>query len=1058
MSDRGFKGAIFDLDGVITASAHLHSRAWKAMFDEFLEGWTRDKGEPFQEFTENDYLEFVDGKPRYQGVKSFLESRGVSLPFGDPDDPPDKLTYCGLGNRKNVSYQKQLEENGAQVFETSVALVKELRELGYKVGVASSSKNTKLVLEQTGLEELFETRVCGLVSEELGLKGKPDPDIFVKAADNLGLEPNECMMVEDAISGVQAGRTGNFGLVLGVARHMSGDELLANGADVVVADLGEIAVSDLEAWFKEGIEDDSWFLTYHSYRPKEEKLREALTVVGNGYMGTRGSIEGERASEHHYPGTYIAGLYNKLPTEVHGRVIYNNDFVNIPNWTIVEFAIGEGEYISPLDMEVLSYRHRLNMLKGLMERTIVVRDKAGRIMRVRSRRMVSMKKRHIAGLQFSVTPLNFSGVIKIRSAIDGSVINDGVDRYRQLASEHLEGLEAGELSDGAFVHVRTKNSKFDILVSSKEGVCLEGKSLDLKGEVETKDFETAKIYRLDAVEGKTLTLDKVVGVFASVDPALKDVKKAGEDFVAGDYAFQRLMDESAAEWRGIWERADVQILGDRFCQRVARLHAFHLLVTASPHNRELDAGMPARGLHGEAYRGHVFWDEVYIFPFYNWTFPDITKSLLRYRYRRLDAAREYARENGFKGAMYPWQTADDGSEETQILHYNPVSDTWGPDLSRRQRHVNIAVFYNIVSYWEQTGDDEFLKDFGLEMLLEVARFWSDISKKSDVDGRYHIAGVMGPDEYHEKLPGSEEEGVRDNAYTNIMVAWLMKEAVRLLDEWPDSIVKPVADKISFTKEETQRWREISEKMYVPIVEGGIISQFEGYMDLKELDWDAYRRKYGNIHRMDRILKAEGDNPDNYKVSKQADVLMTFYLLSPQTVKRILEKLGYELGDAIELLKKNYDYYLDRTSHGSTLSKVVHAAIAKDMGVRELTWKWFMEAMKSDINDTQGGTTLEGIHAGVMAGTLGVIIRNFAGVSFEKNEVVVQPNLPNHWKRLSFNIQNRGVRYFVEITDEQAMVRVEENGEVQTIQTSPGQHRVLDAVGDSRIMLDYRKGS
>ena len=253
MSESAFKGAIFDLDGVITASAHLHSKAWKAMFDEFLKGWTKEKGEPFHEFTEDDYLEFVDGKPRYEGVKSFLESRGVSLPYGDPKDGPEVLTYCGLGNRKNVTYQKQLKDEGAKVFETSVAFVEALKARDIKVGVASSSKNTKLVLEQTGLEELFETRVCGLVSAELGLKGKPDPDIFVKAAENLGLRPDDCLMVEDALSGVTAGRAGNFGLVLGVARHLSGEELLAQGADVVVADLGEITVDDVGDWFENGV-------------------------------------------------------------------------------------------------------------------------------------------------------------------------------------------------------------------------------------------------------------------------------------------------------------------------------------------------------------------------------------------------------------------------------------------------------------------------------------------------------------------------------------------------------------------------------------------------------------------------------------------------------------------------------------------------------------------------------------------------------------------------------------------------------------------------------------
>jgi beta-phosphoglucomutase family hydrolase len=247
-----FKCAIFDLDGVITETARLHSTAWKAMFDDFLRGYYARRGQPFKEFTDHDYLQYVDGKPRYQGVKSFLDSRGVDLPMGDPEDSVDRETCCGLGNRKNVNFQHIIETEGADVFQTSVDFVRELKRRGIRVGVASSSKNTVLVLKKAKLEDLFETRVRGLVSAELGLKGKPDPDIFVVAAKNLGYEPVETMMVEDAISGVTAGFRGKFGLVLGIARHIPASELKQCGADIVVKDLGEITVDQVFAWFDAG--------------------------------------------------------------------------------------------------------------------------------------------------------------------------------------------------------------------------------------------------------------------------------------------------------------------------------------------------------------------------------------------------------------------------------------------------------------------------------------------------------------------------------------------------------------------------------------------------------------------------------------------------------------------------------------------------------------------------------------------------------------------------------------------------------------------------------------
>ena len=245
-----FKCAIFDLDGVITDSAHVHMAAWKAMFDEYLVRWSGSRGVPFREFTEKDYLAYVDGKPRYQGAKCYFDVAGVTdLPMGDPTDPAGKETVCGLSNTKNDLYQKFLERDGATVFQSSVDFIRELKRRGIRVGVASSSKNTLLVLQKAKLEDLFETRVCGIVSAELGLKGKPDPDIFVVAAKQLGFEPHETLMVEDAISGITAGARGKFGFVLGIARHISAQELLACGAHRVVNDLAEISVDEVFAWF-----------------------------------------------------------------------------------------------------------------------------------------------------------------------------------------------------------------------------------------------------------------------------------------------------------------------------------------------------------------------------------------------------------------------------------------------------------------------------------------------------------------------------------------------------------------------------------------------------------------------------------------------------------------------------------------------------------------------------------------------------------------------------------------------------------------------------------------
>ena len=1024
MALKKFEGVILDLDGVITGTARVHGIAWESMFNDYLKMIAERDNTPFVPFDrEKDYLEYVDGKPRMDGVKSFLESRGIQLPFGDFDDPPDAETVCGLGNRKNKDFQKVLRKEGPDVFDSTMAFIKACKKRGIKIGVASSSQNCKLILELANIEKYFEARVGGVISRELNLKGKPEPDIFVTAAQWMGLKPGQCVVIEDAISGVQAGRNGNFGLTLGIAREIEGEVLIKNGADIVVRDMAEISLDRINQWFGKGIEADGWNLTYDAFDPKDEKLRETLTAVGNGYLGNRGSYEGEPASDVHYPGTYMAGVYNKPSSTVGGKRIYNNDFVNCPNWTLIEFAIGESDYLSPLKMNILSYQHKLNMKEGVMQRTVLCKDGVGRITRIQSRRVASMADPHVCAVKFDMTPINYTDTIRIRSAIDGTIINDNVTRYRQLTSKHLAPVSQGKTRNGIYLHVQTRQSKYQIVMSAKTQIYQQDKSIRPPKTVFQKKGYIAEIITLDAKENTTYSLEKLVSLFTSLDKGIAHPRKAGSRALAGIKSFKDVLGPNARAWSNLWKKADIRIHGDRFMQKVTRLHIYHLLVAASPNNRTIDAGITARGLHGEAYRGHVFWDDLYILPFYNLRFPEISKALLMYRYRRLDGARMYAKENGYQGAMYPWQTADGGEEETQIVHYNPKNDTWGPDLSRLQRHVSIAVFYNVWRYANDTNDNTFINEYGAEMMLDIARFWASATDVDKNIGRYSIKKVMGPDEFHEKLPGSDDHGIKDNAYTNIMVVWLLEKAMEVIKNLSNRTFNRISEKIGFNVEETEKWKDICKKMNLIISDDDILSQFDGYFGLKELDWQHYREKYDNVHRMDRILKAEGKSPDAYKVAKQADTLMTFYVLAPETVARILKQLGHPVEDPIELLKKNYEYYEQRTSHGSTLSKVVHAVISSYMAEEETAWEWFLEAMRSDIYDTQGGTTPEGIHCGVMAGTLDVITRYFAGIDFSHKIPEINPHLPHHWKEMSLKVRHKNIWYDVKLTQDKLQLTV-----------------------------------
>ena len=437
-----FEAVIFDLDGVITKTALVHSAAWKKMFDEYLLKREERDGEKFKEFShEKDYLPYVDGKPRYKGVESFLQSRKIEISYGDPSDSPEKETICGLGNMKNKAFNDVLEKDGVEVYESTVALIHELKEKGIHVGVASSSKNCKAVLEKAGLIDLMETRVDGVVSAEIGLKGKPEPDIFTTAADNLGITYDKAVVVEDAVSGVQAGKAGNFGFVLGIARENNTKELKVNGADIVVEDIAEIGFAGICEWFDKGLEDDNWSISYTDYIPEKEKTRETLLTIGNGYSRTRGAMEECLGGKINYPGTYIAGLYNRLISKVGDRDVKNEDFVNAPNWLFIRFKIGDDEWIKINKVEILDIKRKLDFASGLLTKKITIKDRTGKETRIYSKRFASMDNPHLAGISYEITPLNYSGHITFESGIDGNIINDGVERYRQLNQKHLRPVE-----------------------------------------------------------------------------------------------------------------------------------------------------------------------------------------------------------------------------------------------------------------------------------------------------------------------------------------------------------------------------------------------------------------------------------------------------------------------------------------------------------------------------------------------------------------------------------------------------------------------------------------
>ncbi|GAB3017337.1 trehalose-phosphatase [Mycobacterium bourgelatii] len=768
----------------------------------------------------------------------------------------------------------------------------------------------------------------------------------------------------------------------------------------------------------------SWEFTYEGYDPEAEKLREALCTLGNGYFATRGAAPESKAGAFHYPGTYAAGIFNRLFDDVDGITIDNESLVNLPNWLALTFRVDGGSWFDIDSVELLSYRQVLDLRGAVLTREVRFRDDAGRTSSLTQQRFVAMHMPHVAALTTTISPEDWSGTIEIRSTLDGNVTNSLVERYRDLSSNHLELVRTREISDNSvLLAVSTNQSRVPIAMAARNTVWQDGKPVPATYRLVAQEAEVGHDITVQVAAGATLTVEKVVTLFTGRDVATSEPAVDAERWLGRLGRYDELRAGHLIEWSHLWERLSIELEDFADELRILRLHLLHLLVTVSPHCADLDVGVPARGLHGEAYRGHIFWDELFIFPVLNLRLPMVTRALLGYRYRRLTEARHLAKAAGYSGAMFPWQSGSDGREESQRLHLNPRSGRWNPDASARAHHIGIAVAYNAWKFYQVTGDLAYLIDYGAEMLAEIARFWVSRATYDEDRGRYSIRGVIGPDEFHSGYPSAPYDGVDNNAYTNVMAVWVIIRALDALGRLPLPNRIDLLEKLGLHSEELAHWDDVSRRMFVPFHDG-VISQFEGYDQLDELDWDGYRHKYGNIQRLDRILEAEGDDVNRYKASKQADVLMLLYLLSSDELRELLDRLGYRFTP--DQIPRTVEYYLARTSHGSTLSGVVHTWVLA-RGNRNRALEFFQEVLESDVCDTQGGTTAEGVHLAAMAGSVDLIQRCFTGLETRGDRIVLSPNWPKKLGVLAFPIHYRGLHLHLRVSGKGAIISVDPRG-------------------------------
>lgn len=800
---------------------------------------------------------------------------------------------------------------------------------------------------------------------------------------------------------------------------------LENIFHVPVVNLEDTIDTKLSIAREKELKYSTWHLDYYGIdHNKRQYGQESMQTVGNGFFGLRGTYFESKANDDNYPATYVAGVFNQLATPINGRKIINEDLVNLPNAQYMTFSIDDGPYFQIKESDIQESLRSLNMKDGCFTTILIVQLNDGKKLRITEKKVADMINYHDYYLQYSIQPLNFSAEIKIHTEIDASVINSNVERYRNLASKHLVTDSIDNRGDAAILLAHTTQSKVNLAFKTQLNYSTIENSTYT---AQNSDEIASQNVTFHAEEGNIYTLEKSVAIFTSLET------KDNLNQIIIDHKFLPNFEQAAQQtldaWKKIWKKENIIVTGDITAQKLLRLNTYSMTTAAQINaNKYLDASVGSRGLTGEGYRGHIFWDELFDMNFYVLHYPKLVKALLKYRYNRLGAAMDYASDDNYRGAMYPWQSGMYGDEQSQEVHLNPITNTWDPDNSRKQRHVSLAVAYNILNYYNLSQDEHFMAHYGLEMLLNITQFWIGMSKFNKNTGKYTIANVMGPDEFHEGYPGKDDEGLKNNAYTNIMVSWLFKQVSQLIDQEPVGVIESNLKRTKFSSKDIQLIDDIRHNLKLDFKED-ILGQFEGYFDLKELNLDKYRQKYGNISRMDRILKANNDSPDNYQVAKQADTLMALFNIRESDFLQIMSDLGYPIGNSEEFINDNIQYYIDRTTHGSTLSRIVYSMLMLRVNNNKAAWKLFYEALTSDYYDIQGGTTAEGIHLGVMGATLSVVTSYFAGVDYRGDKLEINPNMPEQWGEIDFKMTFKNINFAFQVAQETITMRADQDTEV-----------------------------
>lgn len=710
-----------------------------------------------------------------------------------------------------------------------------------------------------------------------------------------------------------------------------------------------------------GGSDNPWQWTFRptSDDPEQRERFATLCTLGNGVFGTRGAAAYDSAAAPAYPGTYAAGVYNRTHTVIEGEEVEAEAAVRLPNWLPLRCFAGREPLVPGPVHAVLEERYVLDLYRGILHHYLLLEASDGRRTRLHEQRAVHAVHPHLAVQKLTLHAENWSGLLQVEGGIDADMRNEQVERYQDFDTRHLTGFQASDPAAAvAWLTCHTTQSVVGAALActvtvpnAATGSTPHRASRDgyTTRQTHVSPDRPAIIYKV-----ATLRTSPTRSTGALRDRALADLANAGRP--------EDLFTSHIAAWREQW--AATSLPADHPHLDVLRLYSFHLHQVVSPHSARLDVGIPARGLHGEEYQGRVFWDETTAIAWLSRTNPTLARVGLDYRYRRLSAARREARRCHAEGARYPWQSGSDGSETTVAWVKNPLSGRWNRDYTVLQQHQGAALAHSIIRYARRSGDIAYLHDEGAQMIIEIARFYATYSAHDAPTDRYHLRGVVGPDEFHDKDPNSTTPGIDDNAYTNVMAASTLHLATALWADLPAERRGALRESTGVDQNEITLWDTMSRRMFVPFHEG-VLSQFSGYEHLPWMTLDELSDRYGSdLGRLDRLMEADDDHPRNYQIAKQADTLMLGSALTPKRLARTLQRLGYY--HSARTWRRTVDYYLQRTVHGSTLSAAAHAAALHRIGHPDAS-RFYSEAMTVDLGP--GTRTELGIHLGAMTAAL-----------------------------------------------------------------------------------------